>query len=1519
MASLHLESDIGEDAPQWIQDLRPSTSQLKIPVYPEVRDPRNPWAIREEMLLEDAIAANISRAEKKKKCRVVCRTHGVGSAHHATSDGVPVSAPTVIPQVTYVLHGSLSLCAQRLRSEVEFSQQIVKIIKEKLNFIQVYRQPNLVGMDTRDKEINAWLGNSDDGEILVIWGIDGGGKSTLAMHIVCSNWHKFESVSILEDIGSRSPEELRQLQEKLIRDITEGKEETTPSVCQGTYQIKKALKTNKAIVVLDNIETKEQLDKFLGTATQTDSETDTQIETKTKSKIIITTTEKNASTWFQSTSWRCKEHEIKLLDDVDSLKLLELHGFKPNAPMDGYEEFAKRALLCCQGNPLALKVWGSSLCCDNSYTSDRRKHYWESMMTSLERQVPFNIQEVLIKSYSSLQQEHVKELFLHIACFFNGKDKDYVEKILEPDYNAVSGIVTLINSCFLSVSPDNKLIMHRLLQDMGRTIVLAESPRLPGDRSRVWRDNESHEVLRKDTGSTKVLGLALDMDILRQQSEKGKKKLSNTVNTISFEKMKSLKLLQLNEFELEGSYMNIFKDLRWLCWQKFCLREIPPELDMENLVAIDMSCSKLEVFQPPAVLPLLKILNLTDSHDLREILNISRVHNLDTLILKNCCKLVCVCDTLRDLTSLATLDITGCDKLCKREQPNSFERIKAKVFGRKKTEQSSFLLPDSVKRLLLKDCNLESSDDFLHFRDQSLLEYLNLANNPFEILPNHTHLKQLLVLDLTGCEKLKMLICLPRNLAELYISNFEDLFKLVPVSKLKDTDLGNMKWLREYQDREVFLVGDGEVTKGRSLSPEMLYEFNIMSISLPDIEKPNRIPAYQYTSQYPELFFEVPNCSRTIKGLNLTLKYTMQGDDDWVWFIKIRTNNGVDLIYNAKVFGRPVSDEVGIWLSYWPIGNSLHDGDEVNVDIVVTKGLEIKECGASLVYADEEDENNSFDDSNESFVDANDFFEDKSDSFEDNSSFEDSSSFEDNNEHDDILGVDISEFRLSTGTYYLCRRDYSWLTEVGRLTPNWFTSLVGDTIDYTEIGGWRKMGRPNHGPQLDMDSDKNTVEPTPSIEKVEYSGSDFNGLEAQVDTRKGKKMEVENDSVKLRLDNELIKASHIQSMDAHKNSQPYITSNKKEGAGSSSSSSAAMEILIFAFNRLSEDDWYHDALFGETDIEKHLFPCLRRIGEDRLAKVNKIFLQRFQDILNNTGFKSEVEKAVMVDAKKVLFTGHSSGGAIASFATLWMLDEYTRKRGIKTPIGCLTFGSPLIGDDTLSHAVRREKWAGHFTHFVMEHDIVPRIMLAPKTSIQEHLPKILKIFQQNIKSTTRKPNITGIPFSKKTPDRTIDNDQLLKPDEAVSFFENILIHASKVASHDASVLMESTSSLMEKFSVDFVKLSPYRPFGHYVFCTCDNDQDPTETRQLLVVENPNAVLQLLFYFLQLPKDDQDLVEFSVNSFEESFSYGEELNKNGLQLQNMVYLKDLNKQLLGYDGTTDDVVHTSNKALFQLVN
>nr|GEU42859.1 hypothetical protein [Tanacetum cinerariifolium] len=99
----YLQSDSGEDALKWIRDLRPSTSQLKIHAYPKVRDPRDPWVVKEEMLLEEAITANVSHPEKKKRCWVVCCTYGIGSTHHATFDGIPVSVPTVAPQGLAIL------------------------------------------------------------------------------------------------------------------------------------------------------------------------------------------------------------------------------------------------------------------------------------------------------------------------------------------------------------------------------------------------------------------------------------------------------------------------------------------------------------------------------------------------------------------------------------------------------------------------------------------------------------------------------------------------------------------------------------------------------------------------------------------------------------------------------------------------------------------------------------------------------------------------------------------------------------------------------------------------------------------------------------------------------------------------------------------------------------------------------------------------------------------------------------------------------------------------------------------------------------------------------------------------------------------------------------------------------------------------------------------------------------------------------------------------------------------------
>nr|GEY57506.1 hypothetical protein [Tanacetum cinerariifolium] len=109
VAALHALKDLKYPLVDQLEKLKDAfidviiSSQLKIPVYPEVRNPKDHRSLKEEILLEDAIAANISRVEKKKKCRVVCCTHGIGSAHRARSDGVPVSVPTIAPQGLAIL------------------------------------------------------------------------------------------------------------------------------------------------------------------------------------------------------------------------------------------------------------------------------------------------------------------------------------------------------------------------------------------------------------------------------------------------------------------------------------------------------------------------------------------------------------------------------------------------------------------------------------------------------------------------------------------------------------------------------------------------------------------------------------------------------------------------------------------------------------------------------------------------------------------------------------------------------------------------------------------------------------------------------------------------------------------------------------------------------------------------------------------------------------------------------------------------------------------------------------------------------------------------------------------------------------------------------------------------------------------------------------------------------------------------------------------------------------------------
>ncbi|KAL8118276.1 protein EDS1B-like [Apium graveolens] len=338
---------------------------------------------------------------------------------------------------------------------------------------------------------------------------------------------------------------------------------------------------------------------------------------------------------------------------------------------------------------------------------------------------------------------------------------------------------------------------------------------------------------------------------------------------------------------------------------------------------------------------------------------------------------------------------------------------------------------------------------------------------------------------------------------------------------------------------------------------------------------------------------------------------------------------------------------------------------------------------------------------------------------------------------------------------------------------------------------------------------------------------------------------------------DLINRACSESMKAHKLSGKHYLRSKIRGSPD----------VVFAFaGSWSVNEVFKHKSFGEEDIDLEMFRSMRSIGPNKTAQVNAAFAERYK-ILHKT-LKIEVEKD-RKKGKQIVFAGHSSGGPIAIFATLWFLENANQTEGDQIPFRCLTFGSPLTGDKIFGHAIKRENWSRNFTHFVMKHDIVPRILLAPVTHIEGELQKVLNIFKNY------KPAIHP-------------NDLL----QAQVLFREVMKNASSVASYDASTLMGCPNMLLETLST-YIELSPYKPFGKYIFCSGNG--------KLVVVENSNAVLQMLFYSSQLDSEAQD-VEIALKSLHEHMSYEKGLQES-LTIKNLICLNHLQNLPLSSVGDT----------------
>ena len=181
----------------------------------------------------------------------------------------------------------------------------------------------------------------------------------------------------------------------------------------------------------------------------------------------------------------------KGLSDNDALKLFSWKAFHKPHPSENFVNLSKDFVNYAKGLLLALKVLGSLL-------FDKTMDEWKSALNKLKAEFDENIMDILQISFNRLMDTQ-KELFLDIACFFKGENKDCIRDVLQsfgyyPDYN----IGVLMKKSLITIDENGALGMHDLLQNMGQEIVRRESPREPGGRSRLWICKDVIRVLKNN-------------------------------------------------------------------------------------------------------------------------------------------------------------------------------------------------------------------------------------------------------------------------------------------------------------------------------------------------------------------------------------------------------------------------------------------------------------------------------------------------------------------------------------------------------------------------------------------------------------------------------------------------------------------------------------------------------------------------------------------------------------------------------------------------------------------------------------------------------------------------------------------------------------------------------------------------------------------------------------------------------------------------------------------------------------
>ncbi|XP_023636310.1 disease resistance protein RPP4 [Capsella rubella] len=541
--------------------------------------------------------------------------------------------------------------------------------------------------------------------------------------------------------------------------------------------VEQRLKHKKVLIVLDDVDDHEIVKTLVGHTGWFGF----------GSRIIVITQDKQL----------LKAHSIDLIYEVEfpskdlALRMFCRSAFGENSPPSDFMTLAGKVAILAGNLPLGLTVLGSSL-------RGKDKFEWMEMLPRLQNGLDGKIEKTLRISYDELDGKD-QDLFLYIACLFNGHKVTYIKNLLGESVNI--GIKMLADKSLIRITTPHKTVqMHNLLQKLGKEIVRAESIYNPGKRRFLVDAKDIIDVFTDNTGTENVLGIYFNTSEINEPLLIGERSFEGMCNLQFIKFYKDWSRENSAGLYLPRGLVYLPRKLRLVYWDEYPLKCMPSNFRTEFLVKLKMENSKLEkLWEGIQPLRNLKKLRLDGSKKLKEIPNLSNAINLEKLNLCGCTSLVTLPSSIRNLGKLRKLTMEGCTKL--EALPNdvilgSFDYINLSGCSRLRSFPR---ISRNVSGLVLDGTAIEEEDS-VYIGNISGITNLDWSGCQVRCMPSNFNPEYLVGLTMrdSKLEKLWQGIKSLRNLGYMDLSGCENLKEIPDLSeatKLEILELDDCKSL----------------------------------------------------------------------------------------------------------------------------------------------------------------------------------------------------------------------------------------------------------------------------------------------------------------------------------------------------------------------------------------------------------------------------------------------------------------------------------------------------------------------------------------------------------------------------------------------------------------------------------------------------------------------------------------------------------------------------------------------------